>query len=108
MMNPSAPVLYDLSKIHKSDISIRPVVSYIKAPSYKICKTINLKLSQILNFQLKYIPSIKNSVDFVKKINNVFIPANVHVASFDICSLFTSIPVIELKTVLASPLNNSL
>ena len=37
-MNPQALILYGLPKLYKIDHPISPVVSYINAPAYKICK----------------------------------------------------------------------
>lgn len=50
-MNPSAPTLYELPKIHKEGNHIRPVVSYVNAPSYKICKQLNKIILDITNFK---------------------------------------------------------
>ena len=46
-MNPHAPILYGLPKIHKTNIPIRPVVSYVNAPVVKICKYLNNLLNNI-------------------------------------------------------------
>ena len=32
-MNPKAPILYGLPKIHKPDIPLRPIASYTNAPA---------------------------------------------------------------------------
>lgn len=37
VVNPSVPILNELPKIHKLDIPMRPVVSYVTAPAYKLC-----------------------------------------------------------------------
>ena len=34
-MNPKIPILYGLPKIHKINIPLRPIASYVNAPAYK-------------------------------------------------------------------------
>lgn len=50
LMNPSAPVLYDLQKIHKDNYPRRPVVLYVTAPAYKLCKYLNVILPEAIYF----------------------------------------------------------
>lgn len=40
-MNPSMPLLYDLPKIHKVDIPVRPVVNFINSPAYRLSSILN-------------------------------------------------------------------
>ena len=37
-LNPQPPILYGLPKIHKTNIPMRPIVSYCQAPFYKLCQ----------------------------------------------------------------------
>jgi Reverse transcriptase (RNA-dependent DNA polymerase) len=97
-MNPSAPILYGLLKLHKPNIPIRPVASFIQAPTYKICKLLNSLLPKKLNFQPRY--TVKNSSDLVSKISGIPVPPNAVLVSFDIVNLFPSVPILELKSIL--------
>ena len=59
-IKPTAPKLNALIKIHKDNNSIRPVINNIQAPSYKLAKTLNKKLNQMI--QLPYIYATKNEM----------------------------------------------
>lgn len=93
LMNPLAPKLYSLLKIHKIGNPIRPVVSFFSAPSYKLSKLLIDIIKTNTNFSARY--SIKNSYDLVDKIKNVTLPSNAKFVSFDVSNLFPSIPVID-------------
>ena len=79
--------LYGTIKTHKPGNKIRPIISQITSPTYKLAK----KLHQII---LPYIPSkylLKSSNDFIDLLNtNKY---NGHVASLDVESLFTNVPI---------------
>jgi hypothetical protein len=98
VMNPNVPVLYALPKLHKPDCPLRPIVSYINAPAVNICKLINDVLPNIINFRSTY--SIKNTLHLIEDLDNFELPSNATLVSFDVKSLFTSVPVQELKTIL--------
>lgn len=101
--NPQVPRMYGLPKIHKEGKQMRPIASNINAPTQKLAKWL------IQKFNLLEPPtslSIKNSIDFVDKVKNVRITRNETMISFDVKSLFPSIPVDKalecLKTWLCS------
>ena len=79
--------LYGTIKTHKPGNKIRPIISQITSPTYKLAK----KLHQII---LPYIPSkylLKSSNDFIDLLNtNKY---NGHIASLDVESLFTNVPI---------------
>ena len=104
-MNPTAPVLYGQPKIHKTNIPIRPVVSYINSPTYKLCQYLSDYLPKIINCSSKY--AVKNTYEFIDKTKNLKIPTNATMVSFDVKSLFTSIPITELKNIILNKLDNS-
>ena len=91
VMNPVPPRLYGLPKIHKPNIPIRPVVSYINAPCYLMSKHLNSEFRKLTSFKPKH--SLLNSSDLISKIQNTHIPHNAKLVSFDVTSLFTSVPV---------------
>lgn len=104
-MNPSPPVLYSLPKLHKVDCPMRPVVSYITAPAYKICNKHNTILPKLINFSSKY--AIKNSLQLVDNLKDLQLPPNSKLVSFDVINLFPSILQKELLIVCLEHLNNS-
>lgn len=101
-MNPRSPCLYGLPKIHKENMPMRPVVSYIGAPAYKLAKKLNSLLKAKSSFQPKY--SLINSVDLIKKIQSVSLPRNAKLLSLDVESLFTNVPYQETLNILKNHL----
>ena len=88
--NPQVPRLYGLPKIHKPGQQMRPISSNINAPTQNIAKWL---IQQFKKLEPPPSLSIKNSIDFVDKIKNVRISRNETMFSFDVKSLFPSIPV---------------
>lgn len=98
IMNPQSPRLYGLPKLHKPSIPIRPVVSFTNAPTYKLAQKANTIFKNVTNFKSKF--CIKNSLNLVNKIINVKVPLNSKLVSFDVKSLFTSIPILDCKNII--------
>lgn len=105
VMNPRPPILYGLPKLHKDNIPIRPVVSYINAPTYKLCQKLNKILPTVINLKNNY--SIKNTSQFIERVKNINLPDNACLVSFDVKNLFTSIPTDELLLKVNELINNS-
>lgn len=84
------PRLYGLPKIHKTDLPLRPICSSINSPCNELCKfltNILKKLTENSEF------NIRDAVQFRNKINNSAIDNDERLISFDVISLFPSIPV---------------
>lgn len=96
--HPSIPIVYGLPKIHKSGVPVRPVSASYNAPSQILCKKLSKLLPDLINFEAKY--AIKNTKDLVDRIKNLRLPNNAKLVSFDVCSLFTSVPIVKLKKLL--------
>ena len=92
-MNPQPPKLYSLIKLHKIDHPIRPVVSFVSAPSYNLSKKLIDIILEHTNFSAKF--QIKNSYDLVNKIENIKLTENSKLISFDVTNLFPSVPIKE-------------
>jgi hypothetical protein len=103
VMNPRPPILYSFPKIHKPENPIRPVVFFINAPVYKLAKFLNRHLPDLIKFKSPF--SIKNSLDLISKIQNIPVPSNSKLISFDIKNLFHSIPVPELLPLIKKHLD---
>ena len=87
--NPQAPKFYGLIKIHKENMPIRPVVSYINAPNRKLA----IKLNTIFrNYEYKSRYSIKNSLELISKLKDKPVASNYKLVSFDVSSMFSKIP----------------
>lgn len=87
--NALPPRLYGLPKIHKEGIPLRPIVSSINSPSYNLSKYLGQILKQ-WNENSTY--NIKNSFEFKNKIGDLEIGSEECMVSFDVISLFTSVP----------------
>lgn len=83
------PRIYALPKVHKADTPLRPIVSYIDSPAEDIAKMLSSILKQAIDD--KY--DVKNSSEVVKRIEGLTIEENEELVSFDIVSLFPSIPI---------------
>lgn len=86
---PIAPKIYFLPKHHKDNLPLRPVTSFIGSAVYSTSKHI----ADILGKLKKSLFNTKNSYEFCAYINDKFVPQNYMMVSFDVKSLFTSVPV---------------
>ena len=92
-------ILYGLQKIHTSSIPLRPILSSINHYSYKIAKFFIPFLTPISTSSFV----IKDSFSFVQELLNSDINSDsVVMASFDVTSLFTNIPVGETIEIIAN------
>ncbi|KAI4472863.1 hypothetical protein M0804_015578, partial [Polistes exclamans] len=88
--NTVSPKLYGLRKTHKKECNMRPVVSSIGSPCYKIAKFLHLLLTRTISS--KFVFSIKNSFEFAEFIRGTKLPEGYILVSLDVISLFTNIP----------------
>ncbi|XP_074025984.1 uncharacterized protein [Leptinotarsa decemlineata] len=84
--NSISPKYYGLSKIHKPDLKLRPIISSIDAPNSKIAQMITKILTDENEFY------IKDSFDFSNFINEKSLPPGYILISLDVISLFSNIP----------------
>ena len=87
----SPGVMYGLPKIHKDNVPFRPILSSIGTAGYKISKFILPFLSPLTSNQY----TVQDSFSFVQDIVNIPNSDSYVMASFDIKSLFTNIPLDE-------------
>ena len=81
--------IYGNVKTHKRGNPLRPIISQCPTPTYKLAKTLNKILTP-------YIPneySLKSSTEFLSRLRGAP-PAGI-IASLDVESLFTNVPVDE-------------
>lgn len=88
--NGVSPKFYGLPKIHKVDCPLRPIVSFIGSPTYKLSSHIGKTLQIALCNKTNY--NVVDTFDFVEVINNVLLPPGYVLVSLDVISLFTNIP----------------
>lgn len=100
----NASQMYGLIKIHKSNYPVRPITSACASPGFKLSKYFTNVISEIFNENGFH---ILRSTDIIDKLNNVTIDADDILASFDVVSMFTNIP-INLMLDIISKRNNIL
>lgn len=84
-----SPKIYGLPKLHKPNRPLRPIVSCVNSPGYKISRFLHdilNKLTPIFQF------NVRNSYELVNRLKGETLPDNYVLVSFDVKSLFTSIP----------------
>ncbi|XP_075162762.1 uncharacterized protein LOC142235391 [Haematobia irritans] len=86
----TAPRLYGVPKIHKDNFPLRPICSSVNAPSAAMSKFL-VNILKKLTTGSKY--NIKDSVQFRNKIKDMTIKHDEKLISFDVVSLFPSVPV---------------
>ncbi|GAB0086745.1 hypothetical protein DMENIID0001_009140 [Sergentomyia squamirostris] len=87
--NSRTPRMYGQPKIHKPNTPLREIVSCIKAPTYKLSKFLNGLLAPVAN---KDQYSVKDSYEFVQRIQQIQVPPDYIMISLDVVALFPNIP----------------
>lgn len=81
---------YGLPKIHKPQLSLRPIISSLSCPNSKVAQLVTDILSSSYNRDNNYY--VSDSFQFANLINDFELPHNYVLVSFDVVSLFTNIP----------------
>jgi hypothetical protein len=68
-MNPVAPTIRGMLKIHKADAPIRPVINWRNAPAYKLAKVVTKRLQMYV--PLPYTFNEKNSIHLIEDLRNI-------------------------------------
>ena len=84
------PRFYGLPKVHKNGCPLRPIVSFISTPTYNLSEHV-AKILKPLTGNSDY--TVKNSTEFCEGITDIKLQDDDVLVSFDVVSLFTSIPV---------------
>ena len=92
--------LYGMCKIHKKDNPMRPVVSMIGTAEYQLAKY----LDSLIKPNLPNSFMLNSTDDFLEKLNKFPIQPEDKCLSFDVCSLFTNVPLIETIQIIADHL----
>lgn len=87
--NPRVPRMYGLPKIHKEGNQIRPVVTTIDAPTSKIAKYLSRAFRK---FSRPGMYGIKNSLEFIRDLEELSIEDDEEIVSFDVKALYPSVP----------------
>ena len=99
----STAKFYGLPKIHKENIPLRPIVSLPGSPTYELSKY----LAMILQPLVKTSPhTINNTNAFLTNIKDLKLETDEILISFNVVSLFTSIPLDTAKRITNELLTN--
>ena len=91
-----APQFYGLPKIHKPNNHLRPIVSAIGSPTYSLAKLVTSIISPLAGT----ISFVKNAKHFTEIVSSETVDKDEEMASFDVQSLFTNVPVGETLDVM--------
>jgi hypothetical protein len=86
-------VAYGLTKVHKNNNPIRPIISTIGTYNYNASNYLTKVLSSTLKSTFKYV--VKDSFDFINKLSQIKLEEGERLISFDVESLFTNVPIDE-------------
>ncbi|MCP3661020.1 MAG: hypothetical protein GY696_00765 [Gammaproteobacteria bacterium] len=89
--NSRTPQAYGLPKIHKDGTPLRPIISAVRSFNYNVGKFLVWILSPYMDKCDSY---IRNSAHLVEELS-LMQPDQSFLASFDVSSLFTNVPVAE-------------
>lgn len=102
--NPKIPEFYGLPKIHKDGVPIRPICDYRGSSTYFLGFELN-KILKPITLNSPY--TLKNSYDFAQAIKDYQIPVGYSMASFDVVSLFTKVPMADTINYISEVLNRN-
>ncbi|KAM7294217.1 uncharacterized protein ISCGN_023736 [Ixodes scapularis] len=85
-----APGFYGLPKIHKINVPLRPIVDFTTSPLRALSNYIHRIISPLTGRTSTY---VRNAGDFVERMSEVKVNREHSMVSFDVVSLFTSVPV---------------
>ena len=105
-MNPMAPTIKGLIKMHKPEHPIWPVVNWRGAPAYKLARLFTQKIKQLA--PLPNGRNVDNTRDVIKKLNNTPILTHFTLASLDITNLYMNISVAETWNIISNTLKENL
>ncbi|XP_045452128.1 uncharacterized protein LOC123661186 [Melitaea cinxia] len=101
---PKPPKLYGLPKIHKADAPLRPIVSQIDSPTYRLAKHVAHVLSPLRGQTRAH---TRDSYHFVNEIKHLHLSNNETMVSFDVQSLFTCLPVEDCISIVSRKLKEN-
>ena len=98
------PRLYGLPKTHKDGVPLRTILSMVGSSQHRVAKWLDRIWQPVLTHYSSY--WIKDSFQFAGFIKNCC-SQNRFMCSFDICSLFTGVPIFETINICADMLYRS-
>ena len=84
------PKFYEFPKLHKPDTPLRPIVSSCGSVTYGVAKELTKILKPLVGKSPHHINSTQ---DFVEQVRNITLAPGKCLSSYDVSTLFTSVPV---------------
>ena len=91
-------VCYGLTKVHKDNLPVRPIISNIGTYNYNLAKYLSEVLER--NFIEKFKYTLKDSFDFINRLSKRQLEEKDFLISFDTESLFTNVPIDETVEII--------
>ena len=85
-----SPKYYGLPKIHKAGTPLRPIISSIGTATYNTAKELARILKPLVGTSNHH---VQNTRDFIDQIKDVRLKDGESIMSYDVTSLFTSVPI---------------
>lgn len=101
---PKPPKLYGLPKIHKEGHPLRPIVSQIDSPTYKLAQHLSKILSKLRGNTDTY---VRDSYHFISQIKDLRLTDEELMVSFDVQSLFTNLPLYDCIEIVKKKLRDN-
>ena len=101
---PQPAKLYSLPKLHKPNVPMRAIVSFFGSPTYELSKYLTTILKPLTDESRHKLQSTENFIDAIKTIQ---VPDDHKLVSFNVKSLFTSIPLQLALDCTETAINNS-
>ena len=89
------PSMYFLPKIHKNPVAFRPICASNNSPTERISSYLDYFLQPIAKSQSTY---VRDTTDFINKIESLVIPTDCFLASADITGMYTNLNHKEVYT----------
>ena len=96
-VKPRTAQFYFLPKVHKPNITGRPIVSGNGCPTEQISAFVDEHIKRYVPLLPSY---VRDTTDFIKKIESIVLPEQCLLATMDVTSLYTNIPNHEGKTAI--------
>jgi hypothetical protein len=97
-MNPTAPNIQGLTKVHKPVYPIRPIINWQGAPAYKLDKHLN-KLIQT-HIPLPNAFNVRSPTNLIEDLLEIPYKQGLKLVSFNIVNIYPNIPTNELPQII--------
>ena len=94
--------MYGLPKIHKQDVPLRPILSMTGSAQHQLAQWLTSVIDPVLSLYSTY--CISDSFTFTDKVKTFNFPPSVFLCFYDVCSLFTNVPLAETIEICANAL----